>query len=157
MTVIFDQETRSFSAIDTREFGEKWKNFRTDHGTAMINTASGIVGAGAGTMIAKAKAKKKAEDMGLEPGTPEYKKFVRHQMLKGGAIGAGAGLATGVVGQAGYHGVKTGMAKGADGKRAGFKAGLAGMGSHLKGAYVDPTKNAWNKVFKKKDKQEANA
>jgi hypothetical protein len=106
MIIVFDSETRQFSAIDeTREFANGhgkafWSGANGKKGAhSLVTTAGGaLVGSAAGGAIARSKAKKKAADLGLEPGTPEYKKFMRNQTAKGAAIGAGGGAAAGWVG-----------------------------------------------------------
>jgi len=105
MIIVFDSETRQFSAIDeTREFGVKeaaskvgnWAN----RNRSTVSLAGGsIVGGTAGTIIARKQAKKKAAELGLEPGTPEYKKFMSKQTAKGAAIGVAGGAAAGYLGK----------------------------------------------------------
>lgn len=149
--IVWDEENRQFSVVDTA------KKFGGNHKVGLINAATTAVGAGVGTAVARAKAKKAAEAKGLQPGTPEYKAYMRKQTLKGAGIGAAAGLGAGVVGQAGVAGVKRGAAiKGVmkpdkmgiqkptimDRVKYGFK----GAGSQMKGSYVDPVTG----MFKKK-------
>jgi hypothetical protein len=103
MIIVFDSETRQFSAFDeTREFG-KVGNFASKYRTQLSTAGGAIVGGAAGGAIARGKAKKKAAELGLEPGTPEYKKFMRAQTAKGAAIGTGAGAATGYGVERGTH------------------------------------------------------
>lgn len=52
-------------------------------------------GAAAGGIAGYAKARKAAKAKGLQPGTPEYKKFVAKYVAGGAAIGTAAGTAAG--------------------------------------------------------------
>ena len=148
--IVWDEENRQFSVVDTA------KKFGGNHKVGLINAATTAVGAGVGTAVARAKAKKAVEAKGLKPGTPEYKAYMRKQTLKGAGIGAAAGLGAGVVGQAGTAGVKSAMTSfkaqktlNNDNKQAfktALKSGLAGSKLQMKGSYVDPVTG----MFKKK-------
>jgi len=141
MIIVFDNETRQFSAFDeTREFGEKAKAFWSGAGgkkgahSLITTVGGGLVGGTAGALIARNKAKRKAEQLGLEPGTPEYKKFMRQQGAKGAAIGAGAGAAAGWVGDTAVTMIKNRKKGGSFGDQ--FKAS---QGWHLGTKPVSPT------------------
>ena len=151
--IVWDEENRQFSVVDIA------KKFGGDHKVGLINAATTAVGAGVGTAVARAKAKKAAEAKGLKPGTPEYKAYMRKQTLKGAGIGAAAGLGAGVVGQAGVAGFKGSklparyikdkngndvLSHGSIGDR--IKAGFKASKSQMKGSYVDPVTG----VFKKR-------
>lgn len=148
--IVWDEENRQFSVVDTA------KKFGGNHKVGLINAATTAVGAGVGTAVARAKAKKAAEAKGLQPGTPEYKAYMRKQTLKGAGIGAAAGLGAGVVGQAGVAGASAMHGNYKAGRDLGMKRteALKGMfggsgkavTSHLKSSYADPVTG----MFKKK-------
>jgi hypothetical protein len=96
------QET--YAALEAQEqetYGEKADKVKAHlKGNARIygDAAGAAAGAGVGFIAARRAAKAK----NLQPGTPEYKKFIAKYM----AGGAAAGVATAEVGRAGYRGVK---------------------------------------------------
>ena len=130
--IIYDQDTRSFSVVETREygmmdtvkkFGGSAKGFAGSHKVGLINAGTTVAGSAIGAAVARRKAKQAAAARGLQPGTPEYNKFVRNQTLKGAGVGAAAGLATGVVGQAGHAAVSNVLGARKDIRQAGIDAG----------------------------------
>jgi hypothetical protein len=105
-TIIFDEESRVFSVISNTEFSDKEKKgapaWLTSKGT--LGTAiGGVAGGTASALIARKKAKKAAEARGLEPGTPEYKKFVRKKTAIGAGIGTAGGALAGGALTTGYE------------------------------------------------------
>lgn len=137
------QETYAALAAEAEQetYGDKInlvKGFaKQNAGEMALGTAAG---AGVGFIAARRAAKKK----GLQPGTPEYKKFV----AKYTAGGAAAGAATGAVGG---HFNNRKWATG--GKVAGYKAVGEGRKAIFKDKYTtNAAKKAWNKtkgIFKK--------
>jgi hypothetical protein len=150
--IYFDESTRSFSTIEDREFGEKLDKLKGHLGNnsrAYIGAASGLVGGAGGALIARAKAKKAAEEAGLQPGTPEYKKFMAKRMAAGAGIGIVAGVGASELGHLGTRAVK-GYKSLAPGKGEKLSAMKSTLGDSAKTMYVDPVKNAIGKLKKKK-------
>lgn len=136
--IYFDEDTRSFSTDGTKAPSKIWEHLKKHEGKYITGAAS-AVGGTSGALIAKNAAKKEALRRGLEPGTPEYKKFVRNRVM----VGATAGTATGVVGSVAGHGVVNLMKNNKAHKAAGTKAAKGeNWGKMKKGMKVWKAKQA---------------
>jgi hypothetical protein len=143
--------------MDTKDLRSKLSNVYTkaktgigssmkSHRRAYIGVGSGIAGAGLGVAIAKRNAKNKAAKLGLKPGTPEYKSFIRKAILRGGFIG---GFAGGVASELG-HGTAAGI------KNKSVKAGLNTLKRPYVNTYVTTKASLIKKIADKKIKKAEN-
>lgn len=111
-SVIFDERTSCFSAVrldeSTNSYADAKSGFLGSVGSHLKKNAGtyigGAAGAAGGAMLARKKAKQAALAKGLEPGTPEYKKFVAARTAAGGAAGAAGGAVLGRAGHAAISG-----------------------------------------------------
>jgi hypothetical protein len=138
------QETYAALAAEAEQetYGDKVNLVK---GFAKQNAGEMAVGGAAGAGIGFIAARRAAQKKGLQPGTPEYKKFIA-KYTAGGAV---AGTAVGAVGG---HFNNRMLATG--GKKAGYIAVGKGRKAIFDDKYTTKfAKNAWDKtkgIFKKK-------
>lgn len=90
-----EEELQDIYADEKKDsFFKKAGDHLKNNSRVYVDAGAGVVGAGAGALIARRKAQRAAAAKGLKPGTSEYKSFVRKRMAAGGAIGAVAGAGT---------------------------------------------------------------
>lgn len=183
ISIVFDETQKSFSAVqyeDQRDFATKKStgnvlthasglgtrlgkgvNYVVNNKRGFITGGSAVLAGAGGAILARRKAQKDAEDAGLQPGTAEYKAYVRKRMAAGAAIGAAGGalVAEGAQfganvhsGMKGYNKAKQAALKGLRGnKRKEAEKAFRkdhGIGATMKSVasrmYKDPASNAWN-------------
>lgn len=92
--------TKYFGMWDSMKSGaNKFGNFMKTNKTAQVGAIGAGVGLLGGSLIARSKAKKEADNQGLTGS--ERSKYIRNQTLKGAAIGTVGGAALGAGGQLG--------------------------------------------------------
>lgn len=117
MSIIYNRYTRSFSDQNKKSppshlVGSKFnlsaqganlmkgaRKHLTGKGHTLATVGTGLLGAGIGGLGARAIAKKKALAKGLEPGTPEYKAFIKKATIGGAVAGGAVGTGVGYLGR----------------------------------------------------------